>query len=195
MRESIALDNSVGPTSEKDTSDESYTFSSDRAEPVLSALDECEPYWDELEQTYWTGECATQQEVDDAIAILIATDEEATELDQEVSGVYENFNEFCDEEYPYCEEDQERGDEAAPLESMETYFARACYANGIGYAIALGAFGLRLQALSVVATASTAGVAAPVGAVMSAIGWATLAAGAIVGTGLALHNCVNNYLY
>ena len=159
------------------------------------------------------GECATQQEIDDALTTLIA-------LDAEIAGaqatVATSSSEYCSSHAADCatwEQDDAasvggpRAEAAAPLyASLANYsfdsidealgaghvthlmVARGCASAVWGYVASLGAFGVAAFALGHAATATA--VAAPVAAVVGiALGGAVFAAAAVIGTGIAVYEC------
>ena len=189
---------------------------------------ECE--YTDAENVYFSGPCATQQEVDDGYATMIALQEEVGGIEAEVGAACNNKREAC-EEPTENELDSEtpleayRGsgapfanalDGASEMAGSDMYnsdtfnsfsasvgydsCARTpvtpllddsnrlnCWAQIIGYVGALAAFGIRIGMLS-----SALGVVTPASAIGYSIGLAVIAAGAVAGTAIALHECIGD---
>ena len=165
--------------------------------------------------TLWTGECASQQEFDDALVVKIALDAEVAAVQQEVV-TYSTA--YC-REMGTSEDCQWATDDESVLEgplaevtpaiaamSVSYSFsavavgqsgpnARACGSAGWGFAGALGAFGLATGYLSTTlasygsAAAIAAGTAATVGAVGFALAGGVVCAIGVIAAANAVDEC------
>ena len=178
---------------------------------TLSKADFCE-YTDD-ENVYFSGDCATQQEIEDAAAYSVATEATAAEVDEEVN-----------DHVGACTWDEQRelylcvpwgglssmpspGSSAAvptdvladaasvntPASAAMTIPAEArvpnsCGDNIIAYGSALAVTGFRFWKLKNVFQAA----APPAAAITEAVFWTGIAIAAVAGTAIALHDCLDS---
>lgn len=187
-----------------------------RAFPLNSTMGSRSPTceYTDPDNVYYSGECATQQELDDAAAATAAM---VSDVDGVVAEVSADSTSYClahQEDYEYCAEQLSSVDHSSSLFQYDEDGAASelyglggpsadcaptgqlrgaspvgtfgCHGQGVMYASAIANWGFRLFRLNTVVRA----VAPPVGAVVDAIAAGILASAAVVGAGMILSSCM-----
>ena len=91
--------------------------------------DDC--YWED-EDGSWEGPCVTQQEVDDALILDADLAAEAEQNEEDAINAYNEFDNWCQSNYPACEGEQKGHEEFIPQSGpsvWEVEGAAECVAN------------------------------------------------------------------
>ena len=145
------------------------------------------------ESNNWTGQCATTQEIDDAIAALAALQSDAESI--QTTSTAESTD-YCDWHHDTDEEYCGAATRPSPelsvgMDALQVSHAgpsvpKTCYQNGIGYGVAVAFFGYRMWKITQVV-----GIAAPpVAAVGEALFLGVMAGAVLAGAAIGLHDCI-----
>lgn len=153
------------------------------ADPSSGAPLPVECTYTDDESIVWTGECATQGEIDDAMIVSIALEDEMAALGVEVDDMTADYNQWCADHVIEC---AEREDQPAPARGPSV--VEGCTANALAFTASGLNFVYRGWKLAMVLNA----INPPAGAVLDAVMVATVASIVVVGAAMALGDCYDD---
>jgi hypothetical protein len=156
------------------------------AEPA--SLNQCE-YTDDDGQ-HWSGDCATQQQIDDAIAVLAATSADMEDMEADARADVEYCQEVMDDcwatDSPLTLAAEGDEDASDPTAACASNPLEKCYAQSVALGLSMTGYFRQAFKLGALVTA----IAPPAGAIFdTAFGLALIAGGAYL-AGRALSDCL-----